>query len=172
MARFTTNDDVNLSYTDDGTGQPVVLIHGYTAPASSWALTSDALLNAGYRVVAFDRRCTGDASRLYFAEALRCAEPILPELVQDVDVGLPSAANGVRPQRLPEVLSPGAPGDQHFGVRRHTAMNTPNRGERPPLNAVSCSPTGCRRRQAGSTTCLTSGRSCVAVLGNRLDHRV
>jgi non-heme chloroperoxidase len=70
MARFTTNDDVSLSYTDDGTGDPVVLIHGYTAPASSWAFTSDALLDAGYRVVTFDRRSTGDSDTPMFGQRM------------------------------------------------------------------------------------------------------
>ena len=43
----------------DGAGRPIVLIHGYTAPAAAWALVSDALLAQGYRVIAFDRRSHG-----------------------------------------------------------------------------------------------------------------
>jgi pimeloyl-ACP methyl ester carboxylesterase len=61
VATFTSNDGVGLHFTDTGTGRPVVLVHGYTAPATAWALTEDALLEAGYRVVAFDRRSTGDS---------------------------------------------------------------------------------------------------------------
>lgn len=70
MATFRTNDGVTLSYTDnaphtdtvgDGAGRPVVLIHGYTAPAAAWALVSDALLAQGYRVIAFDRRSHGES---------------------------------------------------------------------------------------------------------------
>jgi non-heme chloroperoxidase len=56
---FRTNDGVNLSYVEEGQGRPVVLIHGYTAPAAAWALTTDALVTAGYRVIAFDRRSHG-----------------------------------------------------------------------------------------------------------------
>jgi pimeloyl-ACP methyl ester carboxylesterase len=61
MPTFRTNDDVTLSYADQGTGRPVVLVHGYTAPAAAWALISDALLAEGHRVVAFDRRSHGDS---------------------------------------------------------------------------------------------------------------
>ena len=70
MATFRTNDGVTLSYTDnaphtdtvgDGAGRPVVLIHGYTAPAAAWAFTIDALLENGYRAIAFDRRCHGES---------------------------------------------------------------------------------------------------------------
>jgi non-heme chloroperoxidase len=57
---FRTSDGVNLSYVEDGWGRPVVLIHGYTAPAAAWALTTDALVPAGYRVIAFDRRSHGE----------------------------------------------------------------------------------------------------------------
>ena len=61
MPTFRTTDDVTLSYTDDVDGPPVVLVHGYTAPATSWALTVDALLDAGYRAIAFDRRAHGES---------------------------------------------------------------------------------------------------------------
>jgi non-heme chloroperoxidase len=56
MPTFRTSDGVHLSYTEQGYGQPVVLIHGFTAPAAAWALTTDALVASGYRVIAFDRR--------------------------------------------------------------------------------------------------------------------
>jgi pimeloyl-ACP methyl ester carboxylesterase len=51
MTRFTTNDGIGLHYTDAGSGRPVVLVHGYAAPAVAWALTEDALVAAGYRVI-------------------------------------------------------------------------------------------------------------------------
>ena len=76
MARFTTNDGVGLHYTDSGPktqsgpGRPVVLVHGYTAPATAWALTEDALLDAGHRVVCFDRRSTGDSDTPMFGQRM------------------------------------------------------------------------------------------------------
>ena len=53
MPTFRTSDGVNVSYTEEGDGHPVVLIHGFTAPAAAWALTTDALVASGYRVIAF-----------------------------------------------------------------------------------------------------------------------
>ena len=61
MPTFRTTDDVTLAYTDEGQGRPVVLVHGYTAPATAWVLTVDALLAAGYRAIAFDRRAHGES---------------------------------------------------------------------------------------------------------------
>jgi non-heme chloroperoxidase len=59
MPTIRTNDGVNLHYTDNGAGAPVVLISGYCAPATLWALQEPALLDAGYRVLGFDRRSHG-----------------------------------------------------------------------------------------------------------------
>lgn len=47
----------------DGTGQTVVLIHGYPLDGSSWEKQTFALLQAGYRVVTYDRRGFGRSSQ-------------------------------------------------------------------------------------------------------------
>ena len=47
MPTFRTSDGVNLSYTEEGDGHTVVLIHGFTALAAAWALTMDALVADG-----------------------------------------------------------------------------------------------------------------------------
>ncbi|MGC0379742.1 alpha/beta fold hydrolase [Streptomyces sp. SAI-229] len=54
--------DINLYYEDHGTGQPVVLIHGYPLDGHSWEKQSAALLDAGYRVITYDRRGFGQSS--------------------------------------------------------------------------------------------------------------
>ena len=87
MSTFRTNDGVRLSYTDDGSGPVVVLIHGYTAPATAWVLTSDALLAAGYRVVAFDRRSTGESETTMFGQRMARHGRDLGELLQHLDLG-------------------------------------------------------------------------------------
>ncbi len=61
MPTFRTTDDVTLSYSDEGEGRPVVLVHGFTAPAAAWALTVDALVADGHRAIAFDRRAHGES---------------------------------------------------------------------------------------------------------------
>ncbi|WP_053204594.1 alpha/beta fold hydrolase [Jiangella muralis] len=55
--------NVDLYYEDHGTGQPVVLIHGYPLDGHSWEKQSAALLDAGYRVISYDRRGFGRSSQ-------------------------------------------------------------------------------------------------------------
>jgi non-heme chloroperoxidase len=50
---------INLYYEDHGTGQPVVLIHGWPLNGASWEKQTAALLAAGHRVVTYDRRGFG-----------------------------------------------------------------------------------------------------------------
>lgn len=56
--------DIELHYEDHGTGQPVVLIHGYPLNGDSWELQARELIAAGYRVVTYDRRGFGDSSKV------------------------------------------------------------------------------------------------------------
>jgi non-heme chloroperoxidase len=55
--------DIDLYYEDHGTGQPVVLIHGYPLDGSSWEKQTAALLEAGHRVITYDRRGFGRSSK-------------------------------------------------------------------------------------------------------------
>ena len=55
--------DIELYYEDHGVGQPVVLIHGYPLNGRSWERQTAALLSAGYRVIAYDRRGFGNSSQ-------------------------------------------------------------------------------------------------------------
>ncbi len=70
MPRVTTNDGVTLNYLDEGTGPAVVLLAGYTAPATSWVLQGGALLSAGFRAVAVDRRSHGDSESPMFGQRM------------------------------------------------------------------------------------------------------
>ncbi|GGY51287.1 alpha/beta fold hydrolase [Streptomyces omiyaensis] len=54
---------IDLSYEDQGTGQPVVLIHGFPLDGRSWERQTAALLAAGHRVVTYDRRGFGRSSQ-------------------------------------------------------------------------------------------------------------
>jgi non-heme chloroperoxidase len=67
MAKITVgqenNTDINLYYEDHGTGRPVVLIHGYPLDGHSWEKQAHVLLEAGYRVITYDRRGFGESSK-------------------------------------------------------------------------------------------------------------
>lgn len=55
--------DIELYYEDHGSGDPVVLIHGYPLSGSSWEKQLPALLAAGHRVITYDRRGFGKSSQ-------------------------------------------------------------------------------------------------------------
>lgn len=55
--------NIDLYYEDHGSGQPVVLIHGYPLSGASWEKQLPALLKAGYRVITYDRRGFGKSGQ-------------------------------------------------------------------------------------------------------------
>lgn len=54
---------IDLYYEDHGSGDPVVLIHGYPLNGASWEKQLPALLAAGHRVITYDRRGFGKSSQ-------------------------------------------------------------------------------------------------------------
>ena len=54
---------ISIHYEDHGAGQPVVLIHGYPLSGRAWDRQVPALLEAGYRVITYDRRGFGASSQ-------------------------------------------------------------------------------------------------------------
>jgi non-heme chloroperoxidase len=55
--------DIELYYEDHGTGDPVILIHGYPLSGASWEKQVPPLLAAGHRVITYDRRGFGKSSQ-------------------------------------------------------------------------------------------------------------
>ncbi|PVH25116.1 alpha/beta fold hydrolase [Sphingobacterium corticibacter] len=65
MAKITNKSNgqlVDIHYQDQGSGKPVVLIHGWPLSHTSWNNQTTALVDAGYRVIAYDRRGFGDST--------------------------------------------------------------------------------------------------------------
>lgn len=54
---------IELYYEDHGSGKPVVLIHGFPLSGAAWEKEVTALLKAGYRTIAYDRRGFGRSSQ-------------------------------------------------------------------------------------------------------------
>lgn len=54
---------IELHYTDQGSGSPVVLIHGWPLSGRSWENQVPALIEAGHRVITYDRRGFGASSQ-------------------------------------------------------------------------------------------------------------
>ena len=57
---------INLYYEDHGSGPPVVLIHGYPLSGRAWDKQVPVLLEAGHRVITYDRRGFGKSSQPTF----------------------------------------------------------------------------------------------------------
>ena len=55
--------DIELYYEDHGSGRPVVLGHGYPLSGQAWEKQVAALLEAGHRVITYDRRGWGSSSQ-------------------------------------------------------------------------------------------------------------
>ena len=55
--------DIELYYEDHGSGDAVVLIHGYPLSGASWEKQIPVLLDAGHRVITYDRRGFGKSSQ-------------------------------------------------------------------------------------------------------------
>ncbi len=54
---------IDLYYEDHGSGQPIVLIHGFPFNGATWEKISGPLLAAGYRVITYDRRGFGNSAQ-------------------------------------------------------------------------------------------------------------
>jgi pimeloyl-ACP methyl ester carboxylesterase len=57
------SSEIEIYYEDHGAGQPVVLIHGYPLSGRAWDKQVAVLLEAGYRVITYDRRGFGRSSQ-------------------------------------------------------------------------------------------------------------
>ena len=55
--------NIDLYYEDHGSGPPVVLIHGYPLSGRAWDKQIPVLLEAGRRVITYDRRGFGKSSQ-------------------------------------------------------------------------------------------------------------
>lgn len=62
MASIATRDGASLHVKTMGDGPPVVLIHGWPLTGDMWEYQTLALIEAGYRVITYDRRGFGHSS--------------------------------------------------------------------------------------------------------------
>jgi non-heme chloroperoxidase len=77
---------IDLYYEDLGDGQPVVLIHGYPLNGHSWERQTKALLDAGYRVIAYDRRGWGQSSQPITGHDYDTYAADLNELLEQLEI--------------------------------------------------------------------------------------
>jgi len=55
--------EIEIHYRDHGSGEPIILIHGYPLDGNSWERQERVLLEHGYRCISYDRRGFGRSSQ-------------------------------------------------------------------------------------------------------------
>lgn len=61
--QFLTDDHVKLVYTDEGDGQPIIFLTGYSGIKEEWYFQRNFYVNHGYRVITVDWRNHGESAR-------------------------------------------------------------------------------------------------------------
>lgn len=78
------SNDISLYYEDHGSGQPIILIHGWPLNHRMWDLQVDSLVNAGFRVIAYDRRGFGQSSKPYIGYDYNTLAADLKDLIKQL----------------------------------------------------------------------------------------
>ncbi len=90
MAKFAVGAEnglpIELHYTDHGEGQPVVLMHGWATSSRAWEAQVPALVEAGYRVITYDRRGFGQSSQPWHGYEYETFSSDLAALLDHLDL--------------------------------------------------------------------------------------
>jgi non-heme chloroperoxidase len=78
--------NIDLYYQDHGSGNPIVLIHGYPLSGRAWEKQVPVLMDAGYRVITYDRRGFGDSSQPWSGYDYDTFAADLHKLVTELDL--------------------------------------------------------------------------------------
>ncbi|MDO6388715.1 alpha/beta hydrolase [Pontibacter sp. BT731] len=79
-------ENVYLNYQDYGDGQPVILIHGWPLSHKMWENQVQAIVKAGFRCIAYDRRGFGDSDRPYLNYDYTSLARDLRALIEQLDL--------------------------------------------------------------------------------------
>jgi non-heme chloroperoxidase len=77
---------IELDYSDHGSGDPVVLIHGWPLSGRSWERQVPALVDDGYRVITYDRRGFGGSSQPWTGYDYDTLAADLHRLIEHLDL--------------------------------------------------------------------------------------
>ena len=86
MSAITVKDGTQIYYKDWGTGQPVVLSHGWPLSADSWEAQMVFLASNGYRCIAHDRLGHGRSSQPWNGNDMDTYSDDLSELLEALDL--------------------------------------------------------------------------------------
>jgi non-heme chloroperoxidase len=77
---------VKLCYEDHGSGQPVVMIHGFPLSGDAWEKQKLALLRKGYRTITYDRRGFGRSDKPAFGYDYDTLTNDLEHIMNELDL--------------------------------------------------------------------------------------
>ena len=86
MPYITTSDGTEIYYTQQGTGKPVLLSHGWPLSSDAWQVELKLIADAGYTAIAHDRRGHGRSSKTYTGNDMDTYARDLAELVEALDL--------------------------------------------------------------------------------------
>jgi non-heme chloroperoxidase len=78
--------NIDLYYEDHGSGKPIILIHGWPVSGASWEKQVTVLLDAGYRVITYDRRGFGFSSKTWSGYDYETLAEDLHKLILKLDL--------------------------------------------------------------------------------------
>ena len=81
-----TGEEISIAYSDYGKGQPVVFIHGWPSSREMWEYQLGDVVNAGYRVIKYDRRGFGKSSKPWSGYDYDTLASDLNELINQLDL--------------------------------------------------------------------------------------
>ncbi|WP_412989406.1 alpha/beta fold hydrolase [Pediococcus siamensis] len=87
--QFRTSDNVNIAYTRQGVGYPIVLVSGFGGYQEIWALQVDYLLKMGYQVITYDHRNQGRSQQTRQASTMARLILDLRELITHLKLHMP-----------------------------------------------------------------------------------
>ena len=86
MPYLELEDGTELYFNDQGSGSPVVLIHGWPLSGDMWEHQAPFLIANGYRVITYDRRGFGRSSHPYNGHNYDRLAADLAELMDELDL--------------------------------------------------------------------------------------
>jgi len=84
------SSDVRLYYETHGSGRPVVLVAAWPFTGDEWEKQSHALIEAGFRVIQYDRRGFGRSDRPSSGYDLETLVSDLHHILEELDLGMQS----------------------------------------------------------------------------------
>ncbi|MGO3365020.1 MAG: alpha/beta fold hydrolase [Leuconostoc falkenbergense] len=89
MSTMMTNDGVRLDYQIFGTGQPIILVEGYSGNQATWVMQVEPLVNAGLQVITYDRRNHGKSDTVDYGMRMARHGQDLAELMAQLRLEKP-----------------------------------------------------------------------------------